>query len=420
MIVEHSASVCATFHMARLPPTSGQDNEDDPENAVFLEGDDVDQEILIDEEDLPDVDEEEEEIQVPGGEAGSETEDGNWEEDNSIHIFTGHSDAVYAIACSPTDPDLVATGGGDDKAYLWRLRDSASPLELRNHSDSVGALAFSSDGVLLASGGLDGAVNIWETSSGVLKLKLEGPSEAIEWVRWHPRGQVVLAGSEDFTCWMWNAVSGACLTVLAGHNGPVTCGDFTPDGKTVCTGSADGSLRVWNPRSGESIHIVQGHPYHTEGLTCLGISSDSSIAITGSTDSSVHVVNIRTGKVVGALNGHSKSIECVALARSLPLAATGGMDGKLIIWDLQTLTPRITCEHEEGIIRLIWSESSGMVLTGCLDGMIRAWDYRTGTCETTFHGHEDAILDLALSQGERYILSSSDDKTARVFEFRMD
>ena len=52
-----------------------------------------------------------------------------------------------------------------------------------DHSDSVGSLGFSYDGLLLASGGLDGAVNIWDTSSGVLKNKLEGPTEAIEVVQ---------------------------------------------------------------------------------------------------------------------------------------------------------------------------------------------------------------------------------------------
>lgn len=380
--------------------------ERDEEGAIYLDDEDVVQEILIDEEDLPDVDDD-------GDEANIRTED---EEDDSIHIFTGHSDSVFAVTCSPTDPDVVATGGGDDKAYIWRIRDSAPPLELKDHSDSVASLAFSKDGLLLASGGLDGMVNIWETSSGALKHKLEGPSEAIEWVKWHPRGHVVLAGSEDFTSWMWNADTGTCLSVFAGHNGSVTCGDFTPDGKSVCTGSADASLRVWNPKSGESVHIVQGHPYHTEGLTCLDISTDSSVVISGSIDSSVQIVNIRTGKVVASLNGHSKSIECVGFANSIPLAASGGMDGLLQIWDVHTSTQRSTCQHEEGVVKLLWSQTSSSILTGCLDGKIRLWDSRTGTCEKIYHGHEDAVLDLALSQGDRFILSSSDDHTVRAFE----
>ena len=45
-----------------------------------------------------------------------------------------YTDSVYAVACSPVDSDLVATGGGDDKAYIWRIRDSVSPLELTSRN----------------------------------------------------------------------------------------------------------------------------------------------------------------------------------------------------------------------------------------------------------------------------------------------
>ena len=97
---------------------------------------------------------------------------------------------------------------------------------------------------------------------------------------------------------------------------------------------------------------------------------------------------------------------------------------------------------------MIWSESCDTILTGCIDGKVRVWDSRTGTCQKVFSGHEDAILDLALSKyvafpyecprflicalndyntyilipmwhfrGQRFILSSSDDHTVRAFEY---
>lgn len=31
------------------------------------------------------------------------------------------ADEVYSVACSPTDATLVATGGGDDKGFFWRI-----------------------------------------------------------------------------------------------------------------------------------------------------------------------------------------------------------------------------------------------------------------------------------------------------------
>lgn len=69
---------------------------------------------------------------------------------------------VYAAAWHPTAPDTVATGGADDRAFIWRVGQDAyeesggAVLELAGHTDTVAAIAFSTDGTLLATGGMDG------------------------------------------------------------------------------------------------------------------------------------------------------------------------------------------------------------------------------------------------------------------------
>ncbi|KAB2066703.1 hypothetical protein ES319_A09G179100v1 [Gossypium barbadense] len=381
--------------------------EDKEQGEVFFDESDIIDEIDVDEEDLPDAE-----------------DDIVEDSDDSIHIFTGHTGELYAVACSPTDPVLVATGGGDDKGFLWKIGHADWASELQGHTDSVSSLAFSHDGQLLASGGFDGLVKVWDTS-GNLKSTLEGPGGGIEWIRWHPKGHLILAGSEDCTVWMWNADNGSCLNVFSGHGASVTCGDFTRDGKTICTGSEDATLRIWNPRSGESIDVVRGHPYHTEGLTCLSISSDSTFAVTGSKDGSVHVVNITTGKVVSSwasqtssTEGDPESIECVSFAPKFPWAVSGGMDRNLTIWDLQNSSPRFICNHEEGVTFLAWLGASKFLATGCCDGRICIWNCLSGECVETFKGHEHAIQSLSVSSNLEFLVSVSMDGTARVFEIR--
>lgn len=34
-------------------------------------------------------------------------------------VLAGHSDAIYAVAVHPTNPDLIATASGDDTAGIW-------------------------------------------------------------------------------------------------------------------------------------------------------------------------------------------------------------------------------------------------------------------------------------------------------------
>ncbi|KAI3683619.1 hypothetical protein L1987_84128 [Smallanthus sonchifolius] len=389
----------------KIMSTPANDGEDNGE--VFLDEDDILEEINVDEEDLPDA--------IDGADSDSDAEAFD-EADDSMHIFTGHTGELYTVACSPTDAQLVATGAGDDKGFLWRIGQGDWALELQGHKDSVSCVAFSYDGQLVACGSFDGVVQVWDVALGTLKCTLDGPGAGIEWVRWHPRGHMVLAGSEDSTAWMWNADKGAYFNSLAGHASTVTCGDFTPDGKTVCTGSDDASLRVWDPKTGVAHHVVKGHFYHADGLTCLTVSADSSLVLTGSKDGSVHCVNITTGKVVSSLASHTDSIECIALSTSGPWAATGSMDQKLIIWDLQHSLPRCTCEHEDGVTCLTWLGGTRYVATGCVDGRVRIWDSLSGECMKTLRGHTDAIQSLAMSPDGAHLVSVSLDGTARVFE----
>lgn len=397
--------------MNRASPHHEEEEEEEENDAqVFLDESDIIHEVPLDEEDLPDADDE----------AASDAEVFEEPDDDSVHVFTGHTGELYTVACSPTDATLVATGGGDDKGFLWRIGQGDWAFELQGHRDSVCSLAFSTDGQLLASGSLDGIIQIWDVQSENLKCSFEGLGGGIEWIKWHPRGHLVLAGSEDCTVWMWNADKGACLQTFSGHGGSVTCGDFTPDGKLVCTGSDDATLRIWDPKSGENIHVVRGHPYHTQELTCMAISPDSTLALTGSKDGSVHIVNLTTGKVVSSLVSHSDSIECVSFGPSHGpssfWAATGGMDQKLIIWDLQHSMPRSTCEHEDGVTCLTWLGASNYLATGCIDGKVRLWDGRSGDCIKTFGGHDAAIQSLSVCANRNFIVSVSIDETARVFE----
>lgn len=349
-------------------------------------------------------------------------------EDESIHCFEGHSDAVLAVAWSPTSADQVATGGQDDLAYLWRvgqdaLEDSAGSLgtsELRGHKDTVVDMKFNSTGTLLATASMDGTIRVWSVPAGDLVRLLEGPGDEVLWIRWHPRGDIVVAGSADMTLWMWNAQTGACMQVFSGHQGPVSCGAFSSDGKAVVSGGGedDCSLRMWNPRTGECTTTVHGHSFHSNPITCLAVHpGDMATVATGDQGGGLRVTNIHTGRVLGALSGHEEdhSVEVVGFSGNLPLAVSAGMDGKLLVWDNNTMSQRSCCQHPEGVTRLAWHPQHPLVFTGSLDGVARGWDLRTGQCVRTFRGHRDGIQDICISPDGSMILTGSDDGSARVF-----
>lgn len=42
-----------------------------------------------------------------------------------------HLGELYTVVCSPTDAALVATGGGDDKGFMWRIGQGDWAFELQ-------------------------------------------------------------------------------------------------------------------------------------------------------------------------------------------------------------------------------------------------------------------------------------------------
>ncbi|KAF3328718.1 angio-associated migratory cell protein isoform X2 [Carex littledalei] len=230
-------------------------SEDSDEGEVFINEDDTIHEYDIDEEVLPDRDDDME-------------SDGNPEEEevqgavSSIYRFQRHT-AAY----NPVDQFLVATGGKDEN-FFGRL------ITLMQY------LSFKSCLMFLVGVGF---VRIWHTET-------------------------------------------------------VTSEAFSHDGQLLASGGFDGLVKAWD--------VASGHNYHQDSLTCMATTADSTIAITGAQNGSLHMVNLSSGQVGSSLVGHTLSIECIsisprnygtdgAMAVRSKSDRSGGMDQKLIIWELQ-------------------------------------------------------------------------------------
>jgi ribosome assembly protein SQT1 len=359
-------------------------------------------------------------------------------------IFRGHADAPYCVAVSPTVTGgaanvMVASGGGDDMAYVWDPRTGETVHELRGHSESVCSIAFNHDGSLLATAALDGGLRVWNAATGQLVQALEGPEEDIHWISWHPKGNVILAGAADMLVWMWMATKGDCMQVFSGHSDGVTCGTFTPDGKGVVTGSVDGTVRVWNPKSGKCRHVfgqtdnkTEWHDRDVGGILCLAVSDDNTTVLTGGEDGTARMVTIVKKKEryvdtlkhrrEGNMNGHV--VEAVGFSpssNSLPLVFTAGSAGLLIVWDRNTRERRYEVRHTNGVVQAGFTALAPILWTCSSDETACLWDARSGALAKTFTGHRDVILGCAAlpMPGAKYggvaLVTCSDDQTCRVF-----
>jgi|EP00900_Chrysochromulina_parva_P010183 ribosome assembly protein SQT1 len=345
-------------------------------------------------------------------------------EDHSVQRLIAHTEPVFAVAVNPAHPEILATGGGDDVGYLWRVGQPQPAFKLEGHSDTVSTIAFSADGSMLASGSLDGSVRVWHVPTGALAVALEGPTQGINWICWHVRGAVLLAGSEDATAWMWKLPEGSVMQIFSAHSASVSYGCFVNNGRSVLTGSEDGSVRVWNPRTGTVEHCLYAAPmglHEPRPITCLAAHPAQPVFMFGSADGGLKLAHAESGKTLAVFPSHDASVEFCGFCDVMALAASCGMDGKMCIWDLGTFSPRHTCMHTAGVIELRWLKGSPMILTCALSREIRLWDGRSGECLQTLTGHHEPVLcfDVGYTTQGIYVVSGSDDKTARLWQPRL-
>jgi len=328
---------------------------------------------------------------------------------------------VFCVASHPTNNVLVASGGEDDKAYVWDAVTGNIALRAEGHTDSVTVIGFSTDGKYLATGGLDGLVKTWDVDTGEMVSSLDGPAESVEWISWHPRGNVLAAGDGDGSVWLWNPTKGpssaeCTMCVFGGHTGIVHCGAFSGDGKRIVSASEDGTLRVWSPKTGLCDHNFS--EAHDDAILSLACSSSSPLVLTGSGDCTAKIFNIDTNREMVTLNGHTEPVECVAFCSpDHPFVVTGGLDGKVNVWDINTGNLRHSLSHAGAVVRTAVLPSPHCLAVTCsADRTTKAWDYRTGELVYDWDGPKDTVLDVTFTADQRRVVVGSDDGKARVFE----
>lgn len=352
--------------------------------------------------------------------------------DDAAMILRKHKSDVFCVASSPSRHDLLASGGQDNVGILWHLEDAVDVGEVDGAGESVSTVAFSVDGAYAAFGSENGAIAIVLLDGSIAPGRpLDGPSGAITFLAWHPRGPILLAGSEDNLSYMWNVKTSAFMTAFAGHEAAVTAGGFSSDGKVVVTVSEDTSLRIWNPVNGQTLRRIQngqgaiGSAFHSESVVSLSLgpldTPGAKLAASGCMSGDVYVTQIESGTVVARLSRHEGGVEALAFSPSFirpVLLATGGGDGKIHIWDAEAGNERLTLQHSEMIVKLIWHPAIPIVTSASTEGTLAVWHGLSGERLAFFTGHTDFITDVCYAANNTMLASSSADGTVRVFDIR--
>jgi WD40 repeat protein len=307
-------------------------------------------------------------------------------------IPTGHTNAVTAVACSPTRDEIV-TGSRDGTAKLWNA-DGRELRTLAGHRDRVIDVAFSPDGDFILTGSRDSTALLWDRHTGRVVRPLRSPGGGFYAVAFSPDGQYIATGRQYGWVELWDR-GGQRLWGIKGHNAWVGSIAFSSDGKMLLSGSGDGRAKLWRVDGTQIDTFGKGHG----DITAVAFApDDASVAVAATDGTALHLT--LDGDTLGRIENKT-NLHDIAFASDGNSIWTANDDGTVKSWNPDG-TPRATiAAHDQAVLALAFDRHGQAFVTGSADFTARRRDL-SGRLQQTYRGYAQAVIAAAFSRdGQR-------------------
>jgi WD40 repeat protein len=332
-----------------------------------------------------------------------------------IKTFGGHKGAVNVVTFTAKGDQLLS-GSADGTVQVWALADGMSKAKF-DYGTAVNAVALSKDGARVAAGGAGKTIKTWTLADGKPGISVTTPAE-VRGLAWSPDGSRLAAAGADNHARIYS-VDGSLVEFFP-HEGAVLSVGFHPDGKRLVSASADKTARVWTPSlTWEAAYAgpVRQVLFGPKGDQVFSCGDDKTIKIASTSD----------GKLIKSIPAHDGPVTGISLSPDGAKLVSCGSDNKIKTWTMAAPKPGASADDKplavftvEGAPQAVTISPNGLRLAAAFadkaGALIVVFDTASGKELVRFSEHGGPIRSLAFLSDNRTLVSTSDDKTARLFD----
>ncbi len=304
-----------------------------------------------------------------------------------IHRLRGHRGEVTCMAFTPTGRELL-TGGEDGRLMLWDV-ERGKPLNQASESlfNTVRLSVHpGGDQLVGVAGGRD--VHIWSHLQGEVEHRaMPSDSEATA-ILHDADGAHFFTGHASGLIQVWDSRSLTPVRQLSAHRFGITALSFDPHRHRLASaGGGDGYVYVWNPEQAdplllipeaaqggtvEDVAFVPGKPWLVAAgvdWLCSG-ASDGTIQM-WDYERPARLLQAAHGAIHLAIHPQGQQLAAALLTDSIGLFDVFSME---MIQELEG--------HQGRITALAYSPDGRWLISGGEDGLLRVWNLESGRLQT--------------------------------------
>jgi len=224
------------------------------------------------------------------------------------------------------------------------------------------------------------------SSSFAMKpLALHGHEKPISQLKYNREGDLLFSASKDRLINVWYATNGERLGTYAGQSGAIWCLDVDWMTQNMCSGAGDSTIRMWDCETGKTVGEKQ-------------------------TPTAVRSVCFSfCGNLVAYTTDNTMNRPCeLFIIDKREASSFADAEGDCVTRSPITPYPKA--------LSTLWGTLDKFLLTGHDNGGICQMDMRTGKQLHTVLDHSKGITDLQLNKSGIFLLSSSKDSSAKLYD----